>query len=254
MPNQHIPEPLISIITVCFNSAKTIRQTIESVLNQTYTNIEYILVDGKSTDDTIEIIKEYVPKFVENGIIYRWISEPDNGIYDAMNKGIKMATGEWVNFLNCGDLIFEQNTLDIIFLHLKSDLVFGNHAIYSYNPNKYQIISANRKLNNFQMPYCHQALFIRKQVIDCFPFDSRYKIAADYYQFVQCKKANFTISHIPFTIVLYLNGGFSSLNKKPMITEYYQINKSQSKPLAILIYLYRWLKITLHASFIRFNK
>ena len=95
--------PLISIITVCFNSAKTIRQTIESMLNQTYTNIEYILVDGKSTDNTVAIIEEYAPQFAAKGIVYRWISEPDGGIYDAINKGIKFATGEWINIQGSDD-------------------------------------------------------------------------------------------------------------------------------------------------------
>ena len=95
--------PLISIITVCFNSSKTIRQTIESVLNQTYTNIEYILVDGKSTDNTVAIIEEYAPQFTAKGIVYRWVSEPDAGIYDAMNKGIKLATGEWIGIINSDD-------------------------------------------------------------------------------------------------------------------------------------------------------
>ena len=103
MDNHNSTKPLISIITVCFNSAKTIRQTIESVLNQTYTNIEYILIDGKSTDNTVAIIQEYAPLFAAKGIAYRWVSEPDNGIYDAMNKGIKLATGEWIGIINSDD-------------------------------------------------------------------------------------------------------------------------------------------------------
>ena len=86
-----------SLITVAFNSSKTISDTFQSVLSQTYNNIEYIIVDGNSTDDTLEIIKAYEPKF--NGRM-RWISEPDKGLYDAMNKGIKMATGDVVGIIN----------------------------------------------------------------------------------------------------------------------------------------------------------
>ena len=87
---------LVSLITVCFNSEKTIRNTIESVLNQTYSEIEYIIVDGLSKDNTLGIVHEYDEKFKEKGVIYRVISEKDNGIYDAMNKGIGMAQGEIV--------------------------------------------------------------------------------------------------------------------------------------------------------------
>ena len=94
---------LVSIITVCWNSEATIKDAIESVLNQTYRNLEYILVDGKSTDSTVEIIKSYEEKFVERGIRYRYISEKDNGIYDAMNKGIAMASGELVGMINSDD-------------------------------------------------------------------------------------------------------------------------------------------------------
>ena len=91
-----------SIITVCYNSEKTIRRTFESVLSQSFTDYEYIVVDGNSKDSTVEIIKEYEPKF--NGRMH-WISEPDNGIYDAMNKGIRMAKGDFINMMNSDDQI-----------------------------------------------------------------------------------------------------------------------------------------------------
>ena len=90
----------ISIITVCFNSSKTICDTIDSVLKQNYKNIEYILVDGNSKDNTVEIIKKYETIFRKNGMDYIWVSEVDNGIYDAINKGIKMATGDIIGILN----------------------------------------------------------------------------------------------------------------------------------------------------------
>lgn len=94
---------LVSIITVCYNSEKTIRKAIESVLNQTYPQIEYLVVDGASTDQTVAVAKEYESRFQEKGYTYRIISEPDKGIYDAMNKGIRLATGELIGMVNSDD-------------------------------------------------------------------------------------------------------------------------------------------------------
>ena len=94
---------LVSIITVCYNSEKTIRKTLESVLAQTYPNIEYLIVDGKSTDKTMEIVEEFADKFAQKGYIYRTVSEKDKGIYDAMNKGVRMATGQLVGIINSDD-------------------------------------------------------------------------------------------------------------------------------------------------------
>ncbi|WP_462333489.1 glycosyltransferase [Phocaeicola plebeius] len=91
---------LITVVTVCFNAGQTIAKTMQSVLNQTYRPLEYILVDGKSTDNTLNIIYELEPLFHEKGIAVRIVSEKDKGIFDAMNKGVKLANGRWVNFMN----------------------------------------------------------------------------------------------------------------------------------------------------------
>ena len=99
-------EKKVSVITPCFNSGKTIRKTLESVLNQTYQNFEYIIVDGKSTDNTANIIKE------NKAHISQWVSEPDTGIYNAMNKAVKMATGDYCLFLNAGDELYSTTTIE----------------------------------------------------------------------------------------------------------------------------------------------
>jgi len=111
--NKKMKTPLISIITVCFNSENTIKDTIESVLNQTYKNIEYLIIDGKSSDETLNIIKSFEEKFNNSKITFKWISEADKGIYDAMNKGLKMANGELIGILNSDDW-YELETVKII--------------------------------------------------------------------------------------------------------------------------------------------
>lgn len=124
-------EPLVSIITVCFNSEKTIIDTLESVLYQLYENIEYIVIDGKSKDKTVDIIKRYENKFKEKKIKYKWISEKDNGIYDAMNKGIEMSSGEIIGILNSDDW-YEKNTIEKVIKEYRAkkfDMLYGNLRI-----------------------------------------------------------------------------------------------------------------------------
>lgn len=93
----------VTIVTICFNSEAVIEKTLKSVLNQSYNNIEYVIIDGKSTDSTMEIVINYEPKFLEKGYGFRVISEPDKGIYDAMNKGVSLATGDIIGLINSGD-------------------------------------------------------------------------------------------------------------------------------------------------------
>lgn len=121
-------EPLISVVTVSYNAALTIEQTILSIINQTYKNIEYIIVDGGSTDDTINIIKKYADE------ITYWVSESDRGIYDAMNKGVDVATGDWICFVNCGDYFSSLDVLDKIFnnnTYSKIDIIYGDSEAFN---------------------------------------------------------------------------------------------------------------------------
>ncbi|HRG63808.1 MAG TPA: glycosyltransferase family 2 protein [Burkholderiales bacterium] len=173
--------PLISIITVCFNSAKTIHQTIKSVLNQTYTNIEYILVDGKSTDNTVAIIEEYAPQFAAKGIAYRWISEPDNGIYDAMNKGIKLATGEWIGIINSDDW-YELDACEKVCSELELDkgidIIYGIIKIFTHGRLRNIELIAHTELP--QRPINHPGTFYKKALHDlCGYYSTSLKIASD---------------------------------------------------------------------------
>lgn len=180
--------PLISIVTVCFNSAKTIRQTIESVLNQTYSNIEYILVDGNSTDQTVAIIAEYQSLFDSRAIRYRWISEPDRGIYDAMNKGIKMATGEWVGIINSDDW-YELNACDLVYKEsaINSSIVaiYGICTFFMFSPDthNYELIGVQQRSFKWMSKsfdsMAHPAVFVKKLVYNNFDFNLKYKLASD---------------------------------------------------------------------------
>ena len=169
-------KPLISIVTVSYNAVSTIEQTILSVINQTYSDIEYIVIDGGSKDGTVDLIKKYADK------ITYWISESDNGIYDAMNKGIKIASGEWINFMNCGDFFYDNDVISKIFncdVKRNSDVIYGKR-ILSFADRKF--IQDPKRLDEFEndFPIFHQSVFVLTKLMKINNFNCNYKICADY--------------------------------------------------------------------------
>ena len=176
----------VSIITICYNSEKYIRSAIESVLNQTYVNIEYIIVDGNSSDTTVDIIKSYEPLFSGR---MKWISEKDNGIYNAMNKGIAMVTGEIVGILNSDDFYTNQSVIanvDKYFREKNVDAVYGDLLyIYANNIDKIQRYwkSGHYKENAFLWGWMppHPTIFVKKEVYEKYGcFNTDFTSAADY--------------------------------------------------------------------------
>ena len=171
-------EPKITIITVCYNAIQNIESTILSVISQTYKNVEYIVIDGNSNDGTIDIIKKY------SNSIDKWVSEPDKGIYDAMNKGIKMASGDWLNFMNAGDVFYSNDTIEnivedftdaaIVYGYVIRDLgrkSFSAHGITCSSPKIIDFINSS-----FQ----HQACFIDKRMFDQYGgYSTELRLAAD---------------------------------------------------------------------------
>lgn len=156
----------VSIVTVCYNSENTIKDTIESVLNQTYTNIEYIIVDGLSNDTTVKIIKSYESKFLEKGIKYEWISERDNGIYDAMNKGIIKSTGDIVGIINSDDW-YEKDAIEKVVIKYNQDnfdMVYGDLRIIGKNKN--YIKKAKLKKIISTRYWNHPTTFIKRKVYE----------------------------------------------------------------------------------------
>lgn len=180
-----------SIITVCFNSSKTIKNTFESVLNQSYNNFEYIIIDGNSTDGTIDIIKEYENLFNKKGIKFTWKSEPDNGIYDAMNKGIRLSTGVLIGILNSDDT-FETNALfNINQSYIKNPNYDVYHGMLKYINNGVTTMIRGSNSNILEKNMIeHPACFVKLQVYRMYgEFSLEYKFVSDYEFLLRIKRA-----------------------------------------------------------------
>jgi len=216
----------VTVVTVTYNAEKYLEQTIKSVIEQDYPNIEYIIIDGASTDGTINVIKKY-EKF-----IHYWLSEPDNGIYDAMNKGTDIATGDWINFLNAGDIYSTNNILKIV--NQASENLIG--AIYGgvnfwYPEDNKKIYDAPRLPETIKkkLPCCHQSLFIRTELMKQFPYNTIYKISSDVELFFNLYNSGVKFSIINKPFVNFLMGGLSQQNRIKSHLEVLNIvaNKSQ---------------------------
>lgn len=206
----------ISLITPTYNSAKTISRTIDSIIAQNYSNLEYIIIDGASSDRTLEIIKDYQAK-----INIKLISEPDRGLYDAMNKGVVLATGEIVGILNSDDLFKSDNVLSLVaesFVDNNIDAVYGDITYFAENEKvikRYWHSGVYREgnLNNgWTIP--HPALFLRKSVYDRFGlFNTDFKIAGDYEFILRLlKKYKISLKYVPQVFVNMYEGGISGRN------------------------------------------
>ena len=206
----------ISIITVCKNAENAIERTILSVVTQNCfnTNIEYVIVDGASTDKTFEIIEQYANKYP-----IKWISEPDSGIYNAMNKGIKMATGNYLLFLNAGDYLVHYNvikSLTNLFESNKVDVIYGD-ALY-INPFTEQYHINSKQIGGafffYQDALPHQAVFYKKSLFDKFGlYDETYTINADnvFNKKIICNE-HVSIKHLNQIISVFFYDGISSKN------------------------------------------
>lgn len=171
-------KPLFSIVTVVFNGEKDIERTIQSCIGQDYPNKEYIIIDGASKDNTTGIIEKY-----RSSISY-FVSESDNGIYDAMNKAIKAAKGEWVLFMNSGDLFCDISVLSKIAevinnTNANPDILYGN-TLYRYKKSFLKTIPMQLDLIEREMVFCHQSTLVKTELIKSSPFDLKFIHAADY--------------------------------------------------------------------------
>lgn len=201
----------ITIVTVCYNSESTIEKAILSIINQNYEDLEYIIVDGGSTDGTVNIIKKY------ESYIYKWISEPDQGIYDAMNKGIKMASGEVIGLLNSDDWHMEDTLKYVYKKFLNKDLMILCGEGYVWQ-DEICMGSSQSGLNEesgirFRMTYFHPGTFCRKKVFEEIGyFDTRYLIAADYAWLLKAYDSGIVPMRTHKCLSNFRRGGISSKN------------------------------------------
>ncbi len=211
--------PLVTIITVVFNGEKYLEQTIQSVINQTYDNVEYIVIDGGSTDSTLDIIRKY------NNVIDYWVSEIDNGIYDGMNKGIQLAMGKWINFMNAGDNLSSPHLLDKIKETFVSDFAIIYSDVFIKN-KKHTVTQYSRENKNWWKgtPFCHQSAFflIEKRK---FYYDLSYPLAADYDYALRIFSYYSSAKKEKIIIATYDSGGISSQKSFAAALQMYTISK-----------------------------
>lgn len=232
MMHNHFFHPKFSIVTVTYNAEAVLEDTIQSIVTQTYKNLEYIIVDGASKDKTIEIANRYREH------IHILVSEPDKGLYDAMNKGLKLATGDYVCFLNAGDCLHEDDTLQLIVHALMQrqaaypamplpDVLYGETEIVDSEGHfiRMRRLSTPEHLTwkSFQhgMLVCHQAFFARRELAE--PYDLQYRFSADFDWCIRIMKKSRLLFNTHLTVVDYLQEGLTTQNHRASLIERFHI-------------------------------
>ncbi|TWI99885.1 glycosyltransferase involved in cell wall biosynthesis [Mucilaginibacter frigoritolerans] len=217
-------KPTLSVVTVVYNNALHIERTMLSVINQTYANIEYIIIDGLSTDGTLDIINRY-----KSGIS-KLISEKDAGIYDAMNKGLAIATGDYVIFMNSGDEFYEPDTVERVFAAVPdADIYYGetemiNDAGESLGQRRHKA-PAQFTWRGFKygMSISHQAIYIRRLLTE--PYDSQYQLSADIDWIIRAAKKAKKVVNVNRYVARYMVGGMSKAKHRQSLQERFDIMK-----------------------------
>lgn len=237
----------ISIITANYNGEKTLKRTIESILNQTYSKVEYIIVDGKSKDKSIELIKNFEDKFKEKKYELKWISEEDTGIFNAMNKGIKMSTGDIIGILGSDDW-FEVNTLELVAREFekKKDIKMVYGLLRTIKKNKfYEVKGRYDSYGKGQ----HPTVFLKKDIYEKYGlFNEKYKLAADAEFLLNLKKNKVKYSFIEVILANFSLEGASNkrnLEAKLEEIEICYIHKEFSRLEKIIRYIYIYIRYTI---------
>lgn len=215
-------KPKLSVITIVYNNAKDIERTMLSVLNQTYDKIEYIVIDGASTDGTVDIIQKYQDRLTQ------FVSEKDNGIYHAMNKGLALATGNYVLFMNSGDEIYAPETVTEVFATAPSaDIYYGETEMFDENWNSLGQ-RRHRAPEHFDwqsfkygMNISHQAIYIKRSLTT--PYDLKYKYSADIDWIIKAAKKSSNSVNTHLYVAKYLVGGISKQKHFASLKERFKI-------------------------------
>jgi glycosyltransferase involved in cell wall biosynthesis len=223
---QSNPAPAISIITVVYNAKELLEKTIHSVVNQTFKNFEYIIIDGKSTDGTLDLIIK------NESYINYWISEPDKGIYDAMNKALHVARGNYVWFLNAGDLLESTHTLERLFSSIPdADVIYGETKLIN---SKDEVLGTRSELTTRKLPehmtwqdmkygmvVSHQSILVKRSLVP--DYDLKYTCSSDIDWVITSLKRSSKILNSNSVLSRYLIGGFSVKNQKQSLKERFLI-------------------------------
>ncbi|PRM94466.1 hypothetical protein CJ673_06135 [Aliarcobacter cryaerophilus] len=231
----------ITVVTITYNAEKFLEDTILSVINQDYPNIEYIIIDGASSDGTLDIIKKY-----EKHITF-WISESDGGIYYAMNKGIDFATGELINFMNAGDSFCEKNTISKVIkeMDINTDIIAGD--IYYIDGNKKTYIKSAKLENKLNYMFCcHQTMFTKANLMKKYKFNTTFKIVSDYDFALKSTMNDYKFQFVNFAIANYLGGGFYESNRLLAQIENFFIQSKYIKNVNEIFNLYSYKFIKTH--------
>lgn len=214
--------PKLSVITIVYNNVSDIERTLRSVINQTYQNIEYIIIDGASTDGTLEVINKY------RNSLSKLISEPDKGIYDAMNKGLELATGDYVLFMNSGDEMYETDTVAEIFAtDADADIYYGETEMIDAEGNSLgrRRHKAPKQLKHgsfkFGMSVSHQAVYIKRTLVQ--PYDLNYQLSSDIDWILNAIKRAKKIVNVNRYVAKYLVGGMSKKRHRQSLKERFAI-------------------------------
>lgn len=217
-------KPVLSVITIVYNNVQHIERTMLSVLNQAYPHIEYIVIDGGSTDGTLDIIAKHRDK------IAKLLSEKDEGIYDAMNKGLAMATGDYVLFMNSGDEFYAEDTVAEVFASLPdADIYYGETEMIDDAGN-----SLGRRRHKapdkftwrgfkYGMSISHQAIYVRRSLAE--PYDRRYRLSADIDWIIRAAKKSKQIVNVNRYVAKYMVGGMSKARHRQSLLERFDIMK-----------------------------
>ena len=231
---------LISIIIATYNAEKTIRRAIDSCLNQKYPYYEILIIDGKSTDNTLHIIKE---KYSCHTNI-KYISEKDKGIYDALNKGIRLAKGEWIYIMGADDELLPEGLQSLMKESIDYDIIYGD-TIDKMGNNKTRYFHAKRySLVKYIMFCCHQGLIVRKDVIlKLNGFNTQYPVRADFDLIQRSFLAGYKFKQINTPIAYFATSGISSTsNLKNDIERFYILRNNKSTHFPFIAFSYYFLK------------